>query len=46
MAAYKDYYKILGVDRKASQPEIKTAFRKAAPQAPSRFAGEKRESRI
>lgn len=28
--AYKDYYKILGVDRKASQKEIKQAYRKLA----------------
>src|SRR5665647_2178011 len=27
---YKDYYKILGVDPKATESEIKTAFRKAA----------------
>jgi curved DNA-binding protein len=27
---YKDYYKILGVDRKATQAEIKKAFRKLA----------------
>ena len=27
---YKDYYSILGVDRKAGQDEIKKAFRKLA----------------
>ena len=27
---YKDYYKILGVDQKATESDIKTAFRKAA----------------
>src|SRR5436190_14610077 len=27
---YKDYYQILGVDKKASQKEIKKAFRKLA----------------
>ena len=27
---YKDYYKILGVDKKATQPEIKKKFRKLA----------------
>ena len=27
---YKDYYKILGVDRNASEAEIKSAFRKLA----------------
>jgi curved DNA-binding protein len=30
MAAYKDYYKILGVDKKASTEEIRKAFRKLA----------------
>jgi curved DNA-binding protein len=29
---YKDYYKILGIDKKASQDEIKKAFRKLAVQ--------------
>ncbi|MDW7656988.1 MAG: DnaJ domain-containing protein, partial [Bacillota bacterium] len=29
-ATYKDYYAILGVDRKATEAEIKTAYRKAA----------------
>ena len=30
MAAYKDYYKLLGVDKGATQKEIKSAFRKLA----------------
>ncbi|NLC32028.1 MAG: J domain-containing protein, partial [Clostridiales bacterium] len=30
MAEFKDYYAILGVDSKASEQEIKTAYRKAA----------------
>lgn len=30
MVAYKDYYQILGVDRKASDAEVKAAYRKLA----------------
>ena len=33
--AYIDYYKILGVDKNASQDDIKKAFRKLARKIPS-----------
>jgi DnaJ-class molecular chaperone len=33
---FKDYYKTLGVSKTATEKEIKQAFRKAGPQAPSR----------
>lgn len=32
MASYKDYYQVLGVDRQASEEEIRSAFRKLARQ--------------
>jgi curved DNA-binding protein len=43
MASYKDYYKTLGVDKAASQKEIKSAFRKlAAKHHPDKNLGDKK----
>jgi curved DNA-binding protein len=43
MATYKDYYKTLGVDKAASQKEIKSAFRKlAAKYHPDKNPGDKK----
>lgn len=42
MAAYKDYYKILGVPRNATQKEVRAAYRKlAAKHHPDRNPGDK-----
>jgi curved DNA-binding protein len=43
MASYKDYYKTLGVDKAASQKDIKSAFRKlAAKHHPDKHLGDKK----
>lgn len=38
--AYIDYYKILGVDKGASQDDVKKAYKKACAKIPSRLEPE------
>ena len=37
MAEKRDYYEVLGVDKNASEAEIKRAYRKVAKEVPSRY---------